>query len=270
MSANDLRGIGPGTIETLLRSDTFAGVVIASDRAGFAGSKARSFSAFTEKLVDEVGIDAAFDFACHVFNVCASREAWSRTVLLAAVSHGRGPKRVDQPLILNPLFHSDGRPTVMGNAVLARLAQLRRPPSMRLPPASPPGPKKLPKNSEIVLPYMDLRRAKVPSIERLLSHVPEYRGTEYKRLVENTIGAIHQIPRLHRSVTGERIELKQIEAYFGRSSGTSANLAGRWRAGLDRGHEHGMVFARCSVKASLGYRANGGRSPKEVERTCAR
>lgn len=91
----------------------------------------------------------------------------------------------------------------------------------------------------------------------MLPHAPEYGATEYTRLVENTIGAIHQIPRLYRKLTGRRVELKQIEAYFGRSSGGVGNLKQRWIAAQKRGHTYGLVFARCSVVSSLSYERHG-------------
>lgn len=100
------------------------------------------------------------------------------------------------------------------------------------------------------------------SLEKILPLVPRYGAVEFRRLVENTIGAIHQIPPLLFKLEREKYELKQIQAYFGRSSASEGqvtrNLYNRFQTGMrDRNHEYGMVFARCTIRHSLRYEHQG-------------
>jgi hypothetical protein len=97
-------------------------------------------------------------------------------------------------------------------------------------------------------------------VEHLAVNATRYGAAEFTRLVENTVGAIHQIPGYFFRSTGSKYELKQIEAYFGRSSGAAngeTNLYQRLRAGVKRGHTHGFVFASSAIKHSLRYERHG-------------
>jgi len=52
-------------------------------------------------------------------------------------------------------------------------------------------------------------------ISNLIKHVPKYKPNEYKRLVEDAVGAIHQLPRIFQAAKGKPYNLKDIVAYFG-------------------------------------------------------
>ena len=123
-------------------------------------------------------------------------------------------------------------------------------------------PPRLPANPNVELPMMSLRDADVRRVSALLQHVPEYSSTEWRRLVSNTVGAIHQIPRILEVSKVPNLDLKDIEAYFGRSSaGTTypgVNLYQRFQAGLkERNHDYGIVFAKTSIRASLNFERFG-------------
>lgn len=115
--------------------------------------------------------------------------------------------------------------------------------------------RKLPANPASVIPLMVLESATPATVTAMLDHVPKYGPREWRRLVSNTVGAIHQIPRVLRTRSLPSLDLKDVEAYFGRSSaGVStpgSNLYGRFQAGLKRGHKYGMVFAEVTISASL-------------------
>lgn len=133
---------------------------------------------------------------------------------------------------------------------------------LALAPPLPLRQKRLPSNPYSVLPVLDLATATNVDIEQSIAEAPDYGPTEYRRLVENTVGAIHQIPVVFYEKTGVKYELKQVEAYFGRSSSGgqwfAANLSQRFRAALEqRRHPFAMVFARTSIVASLRYERHG-------------
>lgn len=95
-----------------------------------------------------------------------------------------------------------------------------------------------------------------------IDNAPEYGAAEFRRLVADAIGAIHQIPHIFYKAHGFKYELKHIEAYFGRSSwgphGGGLNVYQRFVAGRDeRDHEYGIIFARTSIPASLRYERHG-------------
>lgn len=122
--------------------------------------------------------------------------------------------------------------------------------------------KQLPSNPDSIVSIFPLATVTLPDIDEAIHEAPQYGEVEFRALVRNTIGAIHQIPRLFYRRTGTKYQLKQIEAYFGRSScGSSAiasNLAQRLRAGREqREHEYGMIFAKTSIQASLRYERHG-------------
>lgn len=128
--------------------------------------------------------------------------------------------------------------------------------------ARPRTPKRLPSNPDSVISIFPLPTATSSDIDDAIDEAPVYGEFDFRDLVCNTIGAIHQIPRLFHKKTGIRYQLKQVEAYFGRSScGTSvvaANLSQRLRAGIEqREHEYGMIFAKTSIAASLRYERHG-------------
>lgn len=121
--------------------------------------------------------------------------------------------------------------------------------------------RRLPVNSKSLIPLVVLDTATPATVTALLGHVPEYGPREWRRLVENTVGAIHQIPSILRSGDLPNLDLKDIEAYFGRSSCgaelAGQNLYGRFRAGVDRGHMFGMVFAKTTIDATLQFERFG-------------
>lgn len=120
---------------------------------------------------------------------------------------------------------------------------------------------RLPSSPNSLIPLVVLAEATPASVSKVLEHVPKYSPGEVRRLVKNTVGAIHQIPRILKKRSLPELDLKDIEAYFGRSSGSAdipgTNLYGRFRAGLERGDTHGMVFAHTTIRASLRFERFG-------------
>jgi hypothetical protein len=112
-------------------------------------------------------------------------------------------------------------------------------------------------NSRMVIPMIALEDATPATMTALLEQVPAYEPREFRRLVENTVGAVHQLPLIFYRAGRRRIDLKDIEAYFGRSSAGSEtpgqNIYGRFRAHRERGHKYGLVFARTTIKDTLCY-----------------
>ncbi|MBV5308551.1 hypothetical protein [Chromatium okenii] len=124
--------------------------------------------------------------------------------------------------------------------------------------------KSLPKNKNFELPIFSLENLTRDELKTFADQAPQYKSAQFKKLVSNTIGAIHQIPRLFHSIDGFEYQLKHIEAYFGRSSGAASNhqcdnLYQRvCRAGFDeRHHEYGMIFARTTLKDCALYEHHG-------------
>lgn len=118
--------------------------------------------------------------------------------------------------------------------------------------------KKLKGNPNIIIPCIDLYESSPSVISELVEYTPKYTGKEFKRLVENTIGAIHQIPMKFQDDSIKKVDLKNIVAYFGRSSAGSKNkgqnLANRFKhAYYERGDSFGLVFAQTTINNSLKY-----------------
>lgn len=135
---------------------------------------------------------------------------------------------------------------------------------------------KLRGNSRALIPMIPLTGMTPDMIADALQTVPKYGLTDFRALVENTIGAIHQVPRIFYQETGIPYQPKQIEAYFGRSSGGSNHVAWNlyqcWMRGVrERSHTYGMVFAQTTIKASLRYEKHGIlliEALKEVDGLC--
>lgn len=107
---------------------------------------------------------------------------------------------------------------------------------------------------------ISLNDVNTEAMSTLIEKAPRYAKGEYRALIENTIGAIHQIPHIFKrtDTSQRRIDLKDIEAYFGRSSASAfdpgQNIAGRFRAHRDnpkRRHEWGMIIARTTIQNTL-------------------
>lgn len=118
------------------------------------------------------------------------------------------------------------------------------------------------RNCRMIIPMMPFSGMTVDMIADVLQTVPKYGPTSFRSLVENTIGAIHQIPWILYRETGIKYQLKQIEAYFGRSSGgnnhVALNLYQCWTRGArERSHTYGMVFAQTTINASIKYERHG-------------
>jgi hypothetical protein len=243
-----------GTLEKLLKKgNNFVQVAKAARQAGVSDIGGRSYELLALAMMRDLGRERAVAVASETF--ARSLDAKVLAALHEAAAVERWPRRTSPPSPLRDLFKTNGEPTRMGAGVLAwaRGQEPSRPTAVSSASAQP----KLPANMDSILPFMEIEHATAKRILPLLPHAPEYGSTEYVRLVENTIGAIHQIPRLYRKLTGRKIELKQIEAYFGRSSGGVTNLRRRWAAAKQRNHTYGLVFARCSVASSLGYERHG-------------
>lgn len=130
----------------------------------------------------------------------------------------------------------------------------------------------LKKNASHRLPFIPLKDPTPGLVTDLLEHTPRYGATEFRRLVEDAIGAIHQLPGLLKNPKVPDLDLKDIEAYFGRSSAASggrigSNVANRFRTGRDeRGHEYGMVLAATTLRASLNFERFGIALIEELKR----
>jgi hypothetical protein len=102
-----------------------------------------------------------------------------------------------------------------------------------------------------------LEDATPAAIAKLIDYAPQYGPTSFKKLVQDAVGAIHQVPRAFAVRNQAPLDLKDIVAYFGRSSGSeygiASNVYSAFQRGLGRGDTHGMVFAQTSIKASLKY-----------------
>ena len=114
----------------------------------------------------------------------------------------------------------------------------------------------------MLIPMIPLRVMTPDMIADALHSVPIYGPTDFRALVENTIGAIHQIPYILYQKTNIKYQPKQIEAYFGRSSSGSTHVATNlyqcWSRGVhDRVHTYGMVFAQTPIEDSLKYERHG-------------
>lgn len=139
-----------------------------------------------------------------------------------------------------------------------------------------PAESKLRGNSRMLISMIPLGEMTLDLIAEMLPTVPKYGPRDFRPLVENTIGAIHQIPKIFYRETGIPYQPKQIEAYFGRSSGGSNHVAWNlyqcWARGVrDRSHVYGMVFAQTPIQASLRYEKHGIlliEALKEVDGLC--
>jgi hypothetical protein len=139
-----------------------------------------------------------------------------------------------------------------------------------------PAESKLRGNSRAIIPMIPLSGMTPDMIADVLRTVPRYGPTDFRALIENTIGAIHQVPKIFHRETGIPYQPKQIEAYFGRSSGGSNHVAWNlyqcWLRGVrERSHMYGMVFAQTPIKASLRYEKHGIlliEALKEVDGLC--
>jgi len=135
---------------------------------------------------------------------------------------------------------------------------------------------KLRGNSRAIIPMVPFSGMTPGMIADVLQAVPKYGPTDFRALIENTIGAIHQVPKIFYQETGIPYQPKQIEAYFGRSSGGSNHVAWNlyqcWMRGArERSHTYGMVFAQTTIKASLRYEKHGIlliEALKEVDGLC--
>ena len=84
---------------------------------------------------------------------------------------------------------------------------------------------KLRGNSRAIIPMVPFSGMTPGMIADVLQAVPRYGPTDFRALIENTIGAIHQVPKIFYQETGIPYQPKQMEAYFGRSSGCSNHVA---------------------------------------------
>ena len=75
-----------------------------------------------------------------------------------------------------------------------------------------PAESKLRGNSRTLISMVPLNEMTPDMIADVLQAVPKYGPTDFRSLVENTIGAIHQIPRIFYRETGVPYQPKQIEA----------------------------------------------------------
>lgn len=113
-------------------------------------------------------------------------------------------------------------------------------------------------NPRSMIPALRLEDLTPALVTAALDRVPSYGPTGYRRLAEDTVGAIHQLPRLFRAASGELFDLKDIVAYFGRSSAArdepGLNVYARFREGFQaRGDDFGLIFAQTTIAASRAF-----------------
>jgi hypothetical protein len=113
-------------------------------------------------------------------------------------------------------------------------------------------------NLRNIIPAISFNGLTPAKVSELVKYAPTYKHNEYKRLVEDAVGAIHQIPRIFQASRGKPYDLKNIVAYFGRSSAgpyeLGSNIYQRFMTGKrDRGDIFGLVFARTTIKASTNF-----------------
>lgn len=119
--------------------------------------------------------------------------------------------------------------------------------------------KKLPSNSKFIIPMINLDEISSSALSKMIDNAPQYNRRQFKDLIKNTIGAIHQIPYIFEKVNSkDKFELKNIEAYFGRSSAAAdepgKNIANRFKSHRDhvaRRHRFGMIIAKTTIKNTL-------------------
>lgn len=119
--------------------------------------------------------------------------------------------------------------------------------------------KKLPSNDKFIIPMINLDEVSSSALTKMIENAPEYNRRQFKDLIKNTIGAIHQIPHIFsKSNSNRKIDLKNIEAYFGRSSAAAdepgKNIANRFKAHRDhaeRQHIFGMIIAKTTIENTL-------------------
>lgn len=119
--------------------------------------------------------------------------------------------------------------------------------------------KKLPSNEKFIIPMINLDEVSSSALSTMIDNAPQYNRRQFKDLIKNTIGAIHQIPNIFsKANSNKKIDLKNIEAYFGRSSAAAdepgKNIANRFRAHrdhIDRKHIFGMIIAKTTIENTL-------------------
>jgi len=97
------------------------------------------------------------------------------------------------------------------------------------------------------------------ALTEMIDNAPEYEKRQFKQFVTNTIGAIHQIPHIFAKSNSEKpFDLKNVEAYFGRSSASAdepgKNIASRFKSHRDhveRRHQFGMIIAKTTIENTL-------------------
>lgn len=100
-----------------------------------------------------------------------------------------------------------------------------------------------------------LQDATPQTIEDLIEQSPTYEVCEIREFLHDAQGAIHQIPKVLLCEGARKLNLKNIQAYFGRSSagarGKGDNLYQRFQCGIkDREDTHGIILAVTSIKAT--------------------
>ena len=119
--------------------------------------------------------------------------------------------------------------------------------------------KKLPSNEKFIIPMINLDEISSSALTTMIDNAPQYNRRQFKDLIKNTIGAIHQIPHIfEKANSNEKFELKNIEAYFGRSSAAidepGKNIANRFKSHRDhieRRHKFGMIIAKTTIDNTL-------------------
>ena len=122
--------------------------------------------------------------------------------------------------------------------------------------------KSLPKTDNYSLPVINIAKASAAAVAEHARNVKEYGASDWMNLVADLIGAIHQIPAIYSKAMGQRIDLKHIQAYFGRSSagphGDGTNLKNRLYAGLkNRQHPYGIVLAQMEIDTTIYFEKFG-------------
>lgn len=124
-------GIGPARVEELLRAVPRLTIEQKGEALGKMGYDidGAQYGTITDDLIASAdgGVDEALFAVLMLWLDHAT--AKDNKILQEAIRSGKGPKRDDQPPAIFPLFHWDGKPTILGEAVFDLVERSARTPA---------------------------------------------------------------------------------------------------------------------------------------------
>jgi len=187
----ELEGIGYARIEQLLESATR--MTLEEKQAylrtlGFRVGRT-SHCVMTGGLLREADFETAFAATCELWWNQLTDQA--RTVVEGALEGFRAPGREQQPRSIEPLFHANGTPTVLGKAVLGWLTKRSGRPSSTEQSAEPQptaaAAVKRPLDEPVAMAARRLRDAAVDAsaVKRILNSIHRISPEGFERLTAN-------------------------------------------------------------------------------------